>query len=210
MRSDLILTGAIPGLLRRGSPTDRGTVVALDRGKASVVALVDFMELTVNGVWIVPCAALTLDLTDPTGRFHALLWLRERGHDLRWAEDEPEVLAWSVLNVAGGGATAIRGLLLPWTNPRWSADVWGRQYSNDRDAPFLVMVHDVDEYGDEWTGWVMQPRSGIWSRFDVPHGPETGVAGRAAADRAALAAGYALRNDDGTLTLPELREAPRG
>ena len=43
-----------------------------------------------------------LDLSDPTGRFHARLWLKERGYDMG-NEDRAEVLAWSVLSVWRGG-----------------------------------------------------------------------------------------------------------
>lgn len=183
--SDLTLTGAIPGLLRRGSPV---------RTANSRNGVPDIVTHYPNGVHCMTVfEGLTdqrlaaLDLTDPTGRYHALLWLRERGHELRWAEDEAEVLAWSVLSVVRGGGPII-GILAVWTEgaPNSAAN---------------YVRENVPESGH--AGLLVWHKNALWM-LDKPCGqsPED----RAASDRAALAAGYALRSDDGTLTLPPLPE----
>lgn len=198
--------GAIPGLLRRGSPVTKTWQGDEDEFTAKGVVLERLEDDAAGERW--SCWFFDerinrdtgfppdLDLTDPTGRYHALLWLRERGHDLRWAEDEPEVLAWSVLSVSRG-APPLKFILPQWTTPPeyygMSAARCLKHYSDwlhVKDEPFCRI------------GWEFWPY-GL-------RGPETGAEGRAAADRAALSAGYALRNDDGTLTLPELPEVTRG
>lgn len=202
--ADLTLTGAIPGLLRRGSPAwwrDEET---------PYVVTISYRDAD-HAEWVVaaPCAGLpigvqddpsnfTLDLTDPTGRYHALLWLRERGHDLRWAEDEAEVLAWSVLSVARGGQP-LTFIFAPWfTHAAGGCD------DREMERPIVrrQFVNYIRAYhaGSQFGGW-----SHTLSKFKVHrHGPETGDAGKLAADTAALRSGYALRNADGSLTLPEL------
>lgn len=150
MSDALLLTvAAIPGLFRRGSPVYesgrsgiqgcRGVVVPAARGDYLVIR----WEQEARGMETTLTGGAALDLADPTGCFHAILWLQERGHDLRWAEDEAEVLAWSVLSVHCGGRpiAGIKSLVLE------------------------------------------EPR------------------------RAALADNYALRNPDGSLTLPPLSKA---
>lgn len=111
----LALTGSIPGLLRRGSPLiggngERAVVVSIETAITMYVAIRTTDPHPARQVaWYgYTQRSYTLDLTDPTGRYHALLWLKERGHDLAWAMEEPEVLAWSVLSVAGGGAPPTR------------------------------------------------------------------------------------------------------
>jgi hypothetical protein len=114
-----------------------------------------------------------------------------------------EAVAWSVVSVGRGGGV-LRGVLDPWRNPKWSVNVWMRTRSEaPHDAAKLV----VDDRGneDERPGWMMQP-PGMFSRSEIPHGPETGPLGRAAADAASLTAGFGLLNPDGTLTLPATDE----
>lgn len=130
-----------------------------------------------------------VDMTHPFGRFHALLWLRERGHDLRWAENEAEVLAWSVLSVARGGGSIV-GILAVWT-----------EGASDSAANYVR--ENVPESGH--AGLLVWHKNALWM-LDKPCGQS--LEDRAAADRAALAAGYALRNED-SLTLPSLPEVPR-
>lgn len=207
----LTLTGAIPGLLRRGSPVsvDYGVLGMIagvytmpdDRapnmrhGPHQVAPMEEWPEHDAGAAMARSCAdeETTLDLTDPTGRFHALLWLRERGHDLRWAEDEPEVLAWSVLSVARGGVVieAIGDVprfvnttvcVMTW----FGATLWWAATEANRD-------HYTDPFGGH-SGWGWLGESG----------QETGDDALRAICAAALRARYALRNADGSLTLPEL------
>lgn len=203
--SALTLTGAIPGLLRRGSPVwwrDEETPFVVTCG------CVD----TDDATWTIaaPCAGITLgvqddpsnftlNLTDPTGRYHALLWLRERGHDMRWAEDEAEALAWSVLSVARGGKP-IAVILDNWNKTTG--------FKRARRLGFLDDVRIESNVGEECFYGRHDYRKG-WRLYrddlgTIGSGPETGDAGKAAADAAGVAAGYALRNPDGSLTLPEL------
>lgn len=80
MTTDLTLPGSIPGLLRRGSPT------VLPDGARHVVEGMAGVSAYVPGLGggAVSIDALSLDLTDPTGRVHAA-W---------WAGSEPGALAW--------------------------------------------------------------------------------------------------------------------
>jgi hypothetical protein len=115
-----------------------------------------------------------LDLSDPTGRFHARLWLLERGHDVG-SEDRAEVLAWSVLSVwRGGRALPVAGA---WdgSGERWVEGRW-------------TVAHVTH------TGW--------WVGGESGH--ETGNVAKTAADAALLRLGWALTNPDGSLTLPPL------
>lgn len=204
--SALTLTGAIPGLLRRGSPVawrDEETpfVVVLSRawptpGPVDGVVLAAPAQELCLGVQDDP-SNFTLDLSDPTGRYHALLWLRERGHDLRWAEDEAEVLAWSVLSVARGGG-AIEDIIPIYVQPHPGTESFIRR-DPDTAGPCCVYLGTPTLNG--WGWWF---KRGYYDLRTTASGPETGDLGRAAADRAALVAGYALRNEDGTLTLPPL------
>ena len=203
--SALTLTGAIQGLMRRGSP-----LLGPDGERAVVVSIEDHFTMYVAIRTTDPHPArkvawygytqrsYAIDLTDPTGRYHALLWLRERGHDLRWAEDEAEVLAWSVLSVVEGGEPALLGIL-----KAWAIESDGRHRRRLRyDGARIGLV--ASSAG--WAMWTTDERDDMGGPTRLAEGPETGREGRAAADRSALAAGYALRNEDGTLTLPTLPE----
>ena len=103
------LTGKIPGLLRDCSPVildpsirdhygGKSTGVAFAVG--NVAALVTFLEDC--RPLPIPLEELTLDMFNPTGRFHAKLYLQEHGYDMR-DEDRADVLAWNVLSVWNGG-----------------------------------------------------------------------------------------------------------
>jgi len=68
----LELSGAIPGLLRRGSPVPAKHVIVKVGTRQCVVANPDGMQ------WDAPTPHLRLDLSDPTGRAHAAWWLAGR------------------------------------------------------------------------------------------------------------------------------------
>ena len=229
-----MLTGAIPGLMRRGSPAwwrDEETpyIVTMTYADAD------------EAVWMVgaPCLGIpigvqdepsnfVLDLTDPTGRYHALLWLRERGHDLRWAEDEAEVLAWSVLSVVRGGEPIV-DLLDVWKetteecDPRYGrwfarASVTGRgsqkSWPSSNHVPHDTVL-TVAILPTQFDGHVAHAALGAYSSQGPTHAPpfidppcllSDAATAQKHADSAALKARYALRNKDGTLTLPTLPE----
>lgn len=78
---DLTLPGTIPGLLRRTSPvmaweefTAQGQSVVVSLFFGGMTALI----ATPDGLHEERLAALSLDLTDATGRAHAAWWLAER------------------------------------------------------------------------------------------------------------------------------------
>ncbi len=204
MSTSLTLTGAIPGLLRRGSPgmwfspLVHGLTVLDVRAHPLRPAGRFYVNDGVSVNEWCDGADVALDLTDPTGRFHALLWLRERGHDLRWAEDEPEVLAWSVLSVARGGGPIVALAL------QWYRDPYMGFHARDavKHTTISAIVSLRFNTTDGGAAWQVDDIHGC----GIAWGRETGDAGKAAADAAALAAGCALRNEDGTLTLPPLPE----
>ena len=136
-------------------------------------------------------ANLLLDTRNPTGRFHARLWLLGRGHDVG-NEDRAEVLAWSVLSVWRGGKP-LAGVAGPWSP-------WGKYVGCSR--CFRPMPGELDRVvatlGD-YCVWGVAV-SGI----TVSSVSDTGEGGQAAADAALLRLGWALTNPDGTLTLPPL------
>ena len=87
-----MIPGTIPGLLRRGSPiilgSDEGQRpgVVVDADPAFGGRVVVMLEATPR--WdaesdCVPADRLSLDLTDPTGRWHAAQWLWENGFGTR-------------------------------------------------------------------------------------------------------------------------------
>ena len=148
-----------------------------------------------------------LDYTNSFGRHCAREWLGEQGHPT--TEDRAEVLAWSVVSVSRGGKP-IAGVAGAWVQPKNGKErnCWMRQRPNaSDDTPVLGVVEDPKPEWQEEGGWMVQPL-GMFSRRNVPHGDETGEAGKAACDAALLRLGWALTNDDGTLTLPPLPELP--
>ena len=184
------LRGDIPGLLRRGSPVTADWLMpAFWAGTGVVVRVYDNADLMLvgccsdgdMGAGAVLGGRLALDLSDPTGRFHARLWLAERGHDVG-SEDRAEVLAWSVLSVWRGGKP-LAGVAQKWSFVAKTSE-WRRRAA--RPGFWTASVRR--------TGW--QSMGGM--------GDKTGEAGKAAADADLLALGWALTNADGTLTLPPL------
>lgn len=202
MMSDLTLSGAIPGLLRAGSPCvylhhkaesdwpndeDRHVCYLVSGGNA-------WAGDSKGGWYCGPIAGLALDLSDITARFHCILYLREQGHDLRWAEEEAEVLAWSVLSVSRGGSPI-----------RWVAPVW-----KSRDPGYFMSAGLYVSYHSQRTAdiecvniegrWKWRANQNFHDMSDAADLAAT----QAAADAFALRDRCALRNEDGTLTLPEL------
>ena len=212
-RPDLTLTGAVEGLLLRGSPvnvdflglavpgvyTAPDTRPANQRNGPHLVAPVDCWPEDFNGSseMIRSCKSeeTTLDLTHPLGLATALHYLRERGHDPAWAARWPEVVAWSVIAVSRGGPVIVE-VLSKWDDEhdaRWGRNGCAVCMSSKDDDDFCVMP----------LGW----RFG-WPSHIQDRGPETGDLGRAKADAAALAASYGLLNEDGSLQLPQLPDVP--
>ena len=144
---------------------------------------------------------LALDLSDPTGRFHAREWLRERGHDVG-NEDRAEVLAWSVLSVSRGGGP-IRLVMGHW----WQQGVtWRRDGWRGLDK-VTAAVGPTNCSGIEWEILTWFPNSTSRDAGHYGRGFESIEAAKAACDAAAIASRWALTNPDGSLTLPPLPEA---
>lgn len=203
---DLTLTGAVEGLLLRGSPvnvdflglavpgvyTARDTRPANQRNGPYLVAPVDCWPEDFNGSseMIRSCKSeeTTLDLTHPLGLATALHYLRERGHDLAWAARWPDVVAWSVLSVARGGhpIIAVGGQWMP------QSGVGSKGW---------IRLCVASRHGD-------RPPLGTPCRVGSGLILAASASKRKGEDAAALAANYALLNDDSTLTLPSLPEVP--
>jgi hypothetical protein len=173
----LVLTGAIPGLLRRGSPvrvqlasdTEIAGVHQYGRVMVQDGGLADIYGIGTDSEEVAP-EEVRLDLTDPLGLHTAILWLRERGHNLRWADARPDVMTWSVLSVSRGGVP-IQG---------------------------VRAVSDPPVYVNE-----------AWLLNGYPFATrEEADAERARVRARLLEANYALKNDDGSLTLPALSVLP--
>lgn len=95
--------GTIEGLIQQGSvgwfrDEDTQCVVVAVMGKSVILAPVSEVCLGFPA----DIEDFTLDLNNKTSRFHARLWLAERGHDVG-NEDRADVLAWSVFSVHRGG-----------------------------------------------------------------------------------------------------------
>lgn len=204
----IVLTGAIPGLLRRGSP-----VVKTwdgdddDPGFTSNGIVLERLPDDAAGerwrCWFThPRIGLDigfpphLDLTDPLGLHTAVLWLRERGHKV--PEAWPiEAVAWSVLSVSREGPMLAGVDDVPkFVNTRSAltqfcgATLWWTATEPERD--FFLGPTRPD--GSRHHGWY----------WDNHAGQEVGDNAIQTVCNLALAACYALRNPDGTLTLPEL------
>jgi len=190
------LRGDIPGLLQRGSLVTldpkirdhyggRSSAIVFVAGSvaATVTFLEDYRPLPI------PLSELSLDLSDPTGRFHARLWLAERGHDVG-NEDRAEVLAWSVLSVWRGGKP-LKGIAPAWV-PQ-SCGWWGR-------VAGLLEYALVGKNG----GWATFPGRSYFPQHCPFRRDRGNTGGKEAADTALIADGWALTNDDGSLTLPPL------
>lgn len=162
--------------------------------------------------------AYVLDTHRPEVIAHLLRWLysqgRGRSHHLRPAwlggfltdAEAGAALAWSVRSVRAGGAV-LRGILSVWADATDRDDAyyeWGyRKWERGEivGAPHLVCyLYEPRPDAVRVSRWSLRGWGLGWGAND--RGPETGPDGMAAADRAALAAGYALRQPDGSITLP--------
>ena len=98
------LPGSIPGLLRRGSPVrggddgqSLGTVVDSRDGDLLV-----FWTWSERALWVKEDAApADLDLTDPTGRVHALWWLARWWQERHTGGATDWPLRWTAWRYAG-------------------------------------------------------------------------------------------------------------
>lgn len=195
----LPLSPALAGLLRRGLPVAlggeaTGTVVAA-LGPHVVVYIADV------GDWLsYEREDVALDLDDPTGRDALVRWFREKGHDLSWALDglgplTPEqsatVLRWSALSVAAGGKPLCHIL------GAWRTE-FGSVY---RGWVTKTLRSTAVQLLGNSGGW-LAATPGVWEAY----GREAGVERVAAADAAALVAGFGLLDDAGVLILPALPE----
>lgn len=113
------------------------------------------------------------------------------------------LVAWSYRSWRGGGAV-LRDVMGPPIEPGRGMD---RSYRRGLCAGFVIEVGDIYVSRHNCRkGW----RIGIPVHeqmpgdIDIATGPETGPEGRTCADRAALAHNFALLNEDGSVTLPEL------
>ena len=102
-------------------------------------------------------------------------------------EQVAAAIGWSALSVARGGGVLLGMIRIRRFHSGWFGD-----------GGYMV----VDG------GTIGNPRRRIgWTLGRIAKGPETGLEGRACADRAALTAGFALLADDGTITFPEVPDA---
>ncbi len=140
---------AFPGLLRRCSPVvmdhgNPGALAGVVLGAQDFRARVAFWDNRTPD--LIPVPRLSLDLSDPTGRLHARMWLGEQGQPT--TEDRAEVLAWSVESARRGGGR-VEGDASAWVadgRNRWYRyrDGYGRTYATGKaqkeavDARFLL------------------------------------------------------------------------
>lgn len=221
-----VLTGEIPGLLRPCAPVVKTWNAGYkDKFTAKGIVLEQLASDIAGERWRCwfdhPRIGMDvgfppdLDLTTRLGRFVAMEWLREHGHDLHQMEDSmhaAELLAWSVLSVNRGGKP-IAGVLGEWFYSAYA--ISGHQGASHAGFvrrgvlgnPVSVQVWATpDQTNPErlrcpW-GWL----------FGHGHaqGPDTGETGKDCVDRHALTTNYALANPDGSILLPPLPEAPCG
>lgn len=201
---DLALTLKVDGLFLPGSPVVETTRSALHECPGIVVpsasregGLAIRWHGKGMGMETGITYGATLNLYDPTGAFHALLYLQRRGRDLSWAEAEPDLLAWSVLSVSRGGAPLKR--MYPWWCELGSG--WLRQGAPGNGA---LCVGRAGEYAQGWQNSSVPGETTIWLE-----GPEVDEEGKALADASALADNCALLSADGSFLLPPLPEASR-
>lgn len=112
------------------------------------------------------------------------------------AASSPGLIACSVARVAVG-LGVVRGVLLPWHERRTGA-YRSTVDGPDPDSPWEARVLRTPLQGGRAVSWQAVAGSG----------PEPGDAGKALADAAALAAGFALVNAAGTVVLPWPAETP--
>jgi hypothetical protein len=197
----------VPGLLRRHAPVvfhprlhnelggkgDGSVWLAFADGGAEVHFLGDYRAVTLQA------ADVRLDYSSSFGRHCAREWLGEQGYPTN--EDRAEVLAWSVESVRRGGKS------LPGV-----ACAWGAYKAYGHPTEGSTRCYRVSEAGSGYACVTTGRYAEWWAGTESRHlrGPETEEAGKALADAALLRLGWALTNDDGTLTLPPLPEPTRG
>lgn len=108
-------------------------------------------------------------------------------------------LGWSVLSVARGGGV-LRGVGGEWRGPVAQYDSIRKLIVPSRPNSFAFLTVSSEFPVQLGRRWALEI---VVNREYVATGPELGPEGRACADRAALAAGYALRDGD-ALTMPDL------
>lgn len=175
----LILSGTIEGLLQRGAPLvgpyGQGAVFLADTDCDEA-----FVNLaTDDGTEAMALSELSLDMSSHLGRFIALDWLLDKGHDLRaYADSEHvvQILSWSVLNVAAGGAP-LQEVKKSWVG------------ASKKIASTLPRGAKIGA----------SKRTSSSTIYDVDLEPDFSVV-----DAVELSNGYALIHPDGTLTLPRL------
>lgn len=192
----VILSGNIKGLLRACAPVKHEF-----SSSTGVVSRVDDDLALVT--WDAGTSSwprhdrLLLDLPEPMGRCVALLYLYERGLRPDWMRAINEggnqrsahasfLLGVSVLRVSRG-LEPLRGQLGAW-DPAWNCR-WSDAGSLRSEAVCRLLENEAGEP----IGWDA-------FRISTKKGPEIGDEGKACADREALAKGFALLSEDGTLS----------
>lgn len=244
--ADHILPGALPGLLRRGSPVRDLVPHPIDGDLPGVVCGIygpDAMTC-----WPLPpsgdqtgtapfsefmgLAGLTLDLSDPTGRFHAALWLAagERCPTCHHTEGLPTIdvnccngtgytraphrLFWALDNAIGGDIQDYPGLPAADLS---AALLWWSAMSVAAGGLPIAGVLGVWRSGERCLLAGVSARTHVvygaalghpwWTSADGASGHVGGAEGQSCADRAALLARFALLDliEGATvLRLPEL------
>ncbi len=155
-------------------------------------------------------ARLLADLSRPASRDFWLRWLQAEAshHDTDWMRDgsrltstqSAAVIFWSVKSRVMGGRP-LRCLWKPWSDFGPGHGMWTRYpIGIDVGNSVPVVVTDVRASWDPPER--VRDHAGWRCYLQVASGPETGDAGKAAADAALLADRGALIGDDGQVTLP--------
>lgn len=202
VRAAAIVRGDVPGLLRRGMPT------VDPHGNDGVYEWCQ--DNPPGSYW-------TIDYTDPAALYLSLHWLADRGHLCGWmlptthggrVEAWDGLTAWEVsailVSVSVGrmaaGKDPVPSVLCPWRhdpNPEdayesWGWTAWMRDSVGDRGAARTYTP--TRPTPDRWNGarWLYY-RDRYGGVAPTRYGPETGDAGKLAADTAALADGCCLQ-----------------
>lgn len=199
----------VEGLATAGDGHDRGYVYRLDPTRPEVQALL--LRWLATGEACRGCKGTRCqpspvafdpddpcDLCDGTGYFRP----PAPAHHLAPAWMGGWLPEWQAAGVvacvaarAAAGLPVISKLYGEWQSPQWSDVVTMRRalhLDGKRAGPMV---------GHYWHdgGWILQPDEDPYNQDGVPHGPETGAAGRDKADACALANGCALVDGDALL-----------